>query len=290
MSAQVMLYQTLVGAWPLGLDAADEEGVASFLERVAAWQEKALREAKRRTEWSVPSTEYEAACRDFLFAAMAADRTAPVRQEVAAFAARIAPAGAANGLSQLLLRCAAPGVPDLYQGCEFWDFSLVDPDNRRPVDWEARRVALEHAGDPVALLDHWQDGRVKQAVLARALALRASRAALFAEGGYAPLSAEGERAAHVLAFARSGSRGAGGGGTVIAVATRLPAALLGDSAAPLVPRAEWTGTELLLPRDVAGGAVCRDALTGTALEAQGGRLALDQVLARLPVALLEVGE
>jgi (1->4)-alpha-D-glucan 1-alpha-D-glucosylmutase len=288
MSAQVMLYQTLVGAWPLGLDPADEGGVGAFLDRVAAWQEKALREAKRRTEWAVPNAEYEAACRDFLFAALATDRAAPIRQEIAAFAARIAPAGAANGLAQVILRCAAPGVPDLYQGTEFWDLSLVDPDNRCPVDWDARRAALEGAGEPAALLSHWRDGRVKQAVLARALALRASREALFAAGGHLPLPAEGGRAAHVLAFARQ----ARGQAPVIAVVTRLPAALLSPDAEapPLVPAAEWTGTELRLPRELSARR-WRDVLTGTDLApGAGDALPLDQLLARLPVALLEGGE
>ena len=188
MSAQLMLYQTLVGAWPLGLAPEDEAGVAAFLDRVAAWQEKALREAKRRTEWAVPNAEYEAACRDFITAIMAPDRASHMRAEIAAFAARIAPAGAINGLSQALLRCTAPGVPDLYQGTEFWDFSLVDPDNRRPVDWAARRAALDAAVPAARLLEHWQDGRVKQAVIAGALALRAARPALFAEGDYLPVS------------------------------------------------------------------------------------------------------
>src|SRR6478609_5857140 len=148
MSAQLMLYQTLVGAWPLGLSPEDEAGVAAFLDRVGAWQDKALREAKRRTEWAVPNIEYEAACREFIVSSMAPDRPSRLREEIAAFAGRIAPAGAVNGLAQLLLRCAAPGVPDLYQGTEFWDLSLVDPDNRRPVDFAARSEALEAATPP----------------------------------------------------------------------------------------------------------------------------------------------
>ncbi len=284
MSAQIMLYQTLVGAWPLDLRPSDEAGVAAFLDRVAAWQEKALREAKRRTEWAVPNAEYEAACRDFVFAAMAPDRPSHLRDEVAAFAVRIAPAGAVNGLSQLLLRCAAPGVPDLYQGCEFWDLSLVDPDNRRPVDWAARRAAPDADGPPDALLPEWRDGRVKQAVLARALALRAARPEVFAGGDHLPLAAEGPRADHVLAFARR----LRGGGAVVAVATRLPATLLGGGATPLVPEEEWKGTELLLPRDI-GGTAWRDAMTRTTLDSREGRLPLARVLARLPVALLELG-
>ncbi len=287
MSAQLMLYQTLVGAWPLGLAADDEAGVSAFLDRVAAWQEKALREAKRRTEWAVPNAEYEVACRDFITACMAPDRASHLREEIAGFAGRIAPAGAVNGLAQLLLRCTAPGVPDLYQGTEFWDLSLVDPDNRRPVDWPERREALEAAAPPATLLEHWQDGRVKQAILARALALRAAQPGVFAEGDYQPLTVEGPRSAHVLAFARSHK-----GRTVIAVATRLPATLMGAAVLPLVPPEEWRGTELVLPRPMVEHR-WRDALTEAVLGAPGGetgdRLPLADILARLPVALLEVG-
>jgi (1->4)-alpha-D-glucan 1-alpha-D-glucosylmutase len=287
LAAQVMLYQTLVGAWPLDLSPQDEAGVQAFLERVAAWQEKALREAKRRTEWAVPNAEYEAACRDFLFAAMAPDRPSRLREEVAGFAAGIAPAGAVNGLSQTLLRAAAPGIPDLYQGCEFWDFSLVDPDNRRAVDWPARRVALEQGTAPDALLPDWRDGRIKQAVLARALALRARHPALSGPGAYLPLSAEGPRAQNVLAFMRRASgRDAP---MVVAIVTRLPAALLGPGATtPLVREDDWEGTQLRLPRETWAHGV-RDALTGVVLEPAGGALPVGRALARVPVALLEVG-
>jgi (1->4)-alpha-D-glucan 1-alpha-D-glucosylmutase len=283
LSAQQMLYQTLVGAWPLGLDVDDGENLRAFLERAAAWQEKALREAKRRTEWAVPNTDYEAACRDFLFAMMAPDRPSHLGAEVAAFAARIAPAGAVNGLAQVVLRCASPGVPDLYQGTEFWDFSLVDPDNRRPVDWAARRQALDAELSPAELLDSWRDGRVKQAVLFRALQLRAAKPDLFSEGAYQALAVEGPRAANVLAFARIHR-----GEAVLAVVTRLSAGILGDSGVPRVAPDVWRGTELVLPR-VDTARDWREALTGAVLAGTSGRLPLEEVLACLPVALLEVG-
>ena len=117
-------------------------------ERVAGWQEKALREAKRRTGWAVPDEAYEQACQDFLAAVLDAERPTRVVHEIAAFVGRIAAAGAMNGLSQTLLRMTCPGVPDLYQGTEYWDFSLVDPDNRRPVDFAAREAALAAAESP----------------------------------------------------------------------------------------------------------------------------------------------
>jgi len=281
MSAQLMLYQTLVGAWPLDLDPQDDAGVAGFASRVAEWQRKALREAKRRTEWAVENTEYESACEAFLHAALAPDRASRWREEVAGFAARLAPAGAVNGLAQALLRCAAPGLPDLYQGTEFWDFSLVDPDNRRPVDWPARIAALEAGEAPRDLLSRWRDGRVKQAVIARALALRRARPALFAEGAYLPLQVAGARAGHAVGFARVGE-----GSAVLAVVPRLPAALLGEASLPLVPGAAWGDTHLRLPPRLAA-LEWRDALTGAALRGRGGRLPVAALLGQLPVALLE---
>jgi (1->4)-alpha-D-glucan 1-alpha-D-glucosylmutase len=280
---ELMLYQTLVGAWPLGLEPGDAEGMGAFLDRVLAWQEKSLREAKRRSEWAVPNTAYEQACRDFVQAALAPDRTVPLTAELAAFASRVALPGAVNGLAQTLLRCVAPGVPDLYQGTEFWDFSLVDPDNRRPVDWQARASALAADGAPSALLAQWRDRRVKQAIVARALAHRARAPDIFSAGAdYLPLRALGPRAAHVLAFARCR-----GGRIGIAVVTRLPVVLLRPAASrPLVPAEEWSGTELLLPREALGRRL-RDVLDGGELSASGGRLPLARVLVRLPVALLE---
>lgn len=280
---EAMLYQTLVGVWPLDLSPEDETGVAALIARVAGWQEKAVREAKRRSEWAVPNADYEAACRDFLDAAMVADRASRWRFELATFAERLAVAGAVNGLAQTLLRCTAPGIPDLYQGAEFWDFSLVDPDNRRPVDWAARQTGLVANGDLVALLPQWRDGRIKQAIIARTLALRETQPALFAEGTYLPVTATGDSAAHVLAFARChGER------TIVAVTTRLAAGLLGDATTPAVPSARWDGTELPLPRH-SNGSGWRDVLTGGVFAGPLESLPVGAILARLPVALLEAG-
>jgi len=278
---EIMLYQSLVGAWPLDLDPADEAGVESLIGRLAAWQEKALREGKRRSEWAVPNEPYEAACRDFLRGMLAADRPSRLREEVAALVGRLSPAGAANGLAQTLLRCTTPGIPDLYQGTEFWDFSLVDPDNRRPVDFAAREAALEAAEAPAALLPHWRDGRVKAALLARALSLRARLPALFAEGEYVPLDAEGPMADHLLAFARRH-----GDAASVTVVTRLPTRHL-EGDLPLLPPAAWEGTALRLPSPLDGLAL-RDAL-GDAAPPAGGTLAVGSLLARLPVALLATG-
>ena len=278
---EVMLYQTLVAAWPLGLLPEDRPGVKALEERIAAWLEKALREAKRRTSWAAPDADYEGACRAFLAGLLDPERSADMAGELAAFAMRIAPAGAVNALGQTLLRMTCPGIPDLYQGTEYWDFSLVDPDNRRPVDFPARAATLDAGGDPGALLPAWRDGKVKQAVVARALALRARCPGLFTEGAYVPLRTEGPGADHVLAFARVHD----GRAAVVAV-TRLPHILDNGMTVPCVAPDRWGGTCVVLPRSLA------DRTLVSALAAQEdrmgiGRLLVSRLLAGLPVALLE---
>lgn len=192
-----MLCQTLVGAWPLDLDPDDPAGIATFAERVGAWQRKALREAKLRTDWTMPDEAYETAAAEYLGRLLG---DAARRREIAAFADRIAPAGAVASLAQTVLRLTVPGVPDTYQGTEFWDFSLVDPDNRRPVDYAARAAALEEASAPADLLPTWRDGRIKQAIIARLLAARRRDPELFRHGDYRPLALPDEWG--MLAFAR----------------------------------------------------------------------------------------
>ncbi len=284
MCDEVMLYESLVGAWPLGLSASDAVGVEALRERLAAWQEKALREGKRHTGWAVPNEAYEAACRDFLHQVLAPDRASQLLQEIADFVERIASPGAINGLSQALLRITSPGVPDLYQGTEYWDFSLVDPDNRRPVDFAAREASLEAGESPAALLPHWRDGRVKQAMIARALRFRANSDGLLTQGSYTPVRVEGPQADHVLAFIRQHEERA-----CLTVVTRLPAALTATGALPLVDPASWSATFLNIPRNISTRHVI-DVLAGD--ESVGremtGRLPVGEILATFPVALLEV--
>jgi (1->4)-alpha-D-glucan 1-alpha-D-glucosylmutase len=192
---EAMLYQMIVGAWPV-----DTENVRDYTERLAEWQLKASREAKLVTDWDAPNLDYEDAARSFLYSIMA---DGGFIAEASAFARRIGPAGAVNGLAQTLLKLTAPGVPDVYQGAEFWDQSMVDPDNRRPVDFARRIDALEADAAPVALMAHWQDGRIKQAVIRRALALRREVPDLFARGQYQPVNVTGPLSEHIVAFARS---------------------------------------------------------------------------------------
>ncbi len=275
---EIMLYQTLVGAWPFGQTPADTDAMGTFENRVAGWLEKALREAKRHTGWAAPNEAYEGAARAFLAGVL--DPARPVAAELAEFAARIGPAGAVNGLTQLVLRLTMPGVPDLYQGTEFWDFSLVDPDNRRPVDFGARDAALGMA--PAEAMPTWTDGRVKQAILARLLSLRARVPAPFLGGTYTPLKVDGPAADHVVAFTRSA-----GEQTVIVAVTRLPYGLCRDAplTQPVPPASVWDGTTVRLPR--LGGRAGTDILAGGDLTLGDG-LAAGSLFAALPVAVLLV--
>ena len=281
MADEVMLYETLVAAWPLDLQPTDRGGLDAYRERVAGWFQKAMREAKRHTGWAAPDEEYEAAAQAFLVCVLDPDRASNVVAEIAAFAARIAPAGAVNGLAQMLLRLTTPGVPDLYQGTEYWDLSLVDPDNRRPVDFAAREVSLAAGAAPASLLADWRDGSVKQAILARALALRAAAPSLFMEGAYTPLAADGPAADHIIAFVRAYE-----GRAMIAIAARFAANLPGVADLPLPDSAAWEGTFLAIPRNLVGrqASDVLGGMDGSLPE----RLPVGDVLGRLPVALLEV--
>ncbi|MBF3307258.1 malto-oligosyltrehalose synthase, partial [Pseudomonas aeruginosa] len=154
----------------------------AFLARMREWQCKALREAKLRTRWTAPDEDYERACADYLEQLLRAPLAQARRQSLGNAAARLMPAGALNGLAQCLLRLTCPGIPDLYQGREDWDFSLVDPDNRRPVDFARHAAALAAPTPFPELLEHWRDGRIKQTLIARVLGLRRMQPGLFRDG------------------------------------------------------------------------------------------------------------
>jgi maltooligosyltrehalose synthase len=187
-----------------------------------------------------------------------------------------------NGLVQTLLKYTVPGVPDLYQGCEFWDLSLVDPDNRRPVDWATRASALEgsHRRPLAELASRWRDGRVKQALVARLLALRAAAPRLFAQGDYRPVSVEGPGADRLVAFERHlGER------RVVVVACRHPGGLR-VSDTPGVPGDAWRGMSLA---HTGGAAPWRNVLdTGVADAASQppGLPPLERLLSPLPFAVV----
>ncbi|MDS1139331.1 malto-oligosyltrehalose synthase [Pusillimonas sp. SM2304] len=280
-----MLLQTMVGAWPLDLGLDDAPGLHDFMQRLGRWQVKAMREAKLTSSWLEPQLDGEERALAFLDSLLPGQMNHGLLGEVARFVQQIAPAGAVNSLAQVLLRCTVPGVPDLYQGTEFWDFSLVDPDNRRPVDFAARHAALAglDAGcTPNDLLREWRSGRIKQAVLVRALGLRHAMPAVFAGGSYAPLPARGARGDRVVAFLRAGE-----GGQAIAVAPVKCCSGVGcGQGLPLIDPAFWDDTALLLPPGYAGAGLT-DVLSGARLVcAADGSLGLADALASLPVALL----
>jgi (1->4)-alpha-D-glucan 1-alpha-D-glucosylmutase len=274
---EIMLYQMILGAWPTMLDPADDVQRGRFVERIAGWQEKALREAKLATSWRWPNRGYETAAKKFLDRIMGQE--SPFPAEVARLADRIAPAGAVNGLAQVLLKLTVPGVPDFFQGTEFWDQSLVDPDNRRAVDFDERQKTLEAARSPIELATCWRDGQVKQALIARTLAARQHRPTLFARGHYMPLEVEGPRAAHVIAFARREGRE-----SMITIVSRQSFALLPPGDGILIPPVTWEGTSVPLPAGLAGR--YQDVVWGAPRELSANRLLLGEALAALPVALL----
>ncbi|OWW22387.1 malto-oligosyltrehalose synthase [Noviherbaspirillum denitrificans] len=273
---ELMLYQMLAGAWPLGLRPDDLDGVKAFAERVDQWQTKALREAKQVSDWVMPNEEYEAACRRFLFSILDVHAENRFLAELAAWVDTLGAPGAVKSLTQTVLRMTSPGVPDLYQGTDFWDFSLVDPDNRRPVDYAARMQALKA---PPPGVEGWKDGRIKQQVILRTLELRARAPELFSRGEYLPLDLEGGLAGHAIAFARRGE-----GGSAIVIATHLPARILAQDGTPVVPAARWQDTAVLCPWVT--DSTWREICSGQRIRISGGKLMLAEGLAQLPVAIL----
>ena len=239
---ELMLYQTLLGSWPLELGADDDLGLRGYAERLRQWQVKALREAKLRSSWSAPNDAYERACAAFLDGLLLDGQCQQLRHSIAEAALALACPGALNSLVQSLLRMTVPGIPDLYQGTEFWDFSLVDPDNRRPVDFAARRQALAEQPPVAELLGQWRDGRVKQALLAEVLERRQRYPQLFLRGDYLPLQVLGKHAGRVLAFARVHDDQ-----HAVVIVPRLAAGLLGGQVQPLIPAQNWDDTRVLLP-------------------------------------------
>jgi (1->4)-alpha-D-glucan 1-alpha-D-glucosylmutase len=290
---EYLLYQALLGAWPLDDGAGPgEQTPQSFAQRIQEYMIKALREAKIHSSWLNPDEEYEQAVYDFISKILSPDGA--FAKDFAEFQAPIARAGMFNSLSQTLLKIASPGVPDFYQGTEIWDFSLVDPDNRRPVDYERRKRLLDslrgdETGDRASLADDLlrsaPDGRVKMFVTTGALNYRMNNRDLFERGEYLPLQPAGERERHVVSFARRvGDRAA------VVIATRF---FMRMTPSPPVGREAWGDTTILMGDEFAG--CYRDVFTGRVVRARkrpngnedGDELPLAEALAHLPVALLE---
>jgi len=199
-----MLYQALLGAWPSG--QCDDV----FLERMQAYALKAAREGKQETSWLNPNQAYEAGLQTFIERILDRSASAEFLNSLETLAQRIARLGALNSLSQITLKTTMPGVPDFYQGTEFWDLSLVDPDNRRPVDFAERAAVLAslEAPDWESLAQNWPNGHLKLAWTRHLLELRTELADVFAHGDYQPLEITGPHRDHVIAFARRHGRDA----------------------------------------------------------------------------------
>jgi (1->4)-alpha-D-glucan 1-alpha-D-glucosylmutase len=276
-NVEYLFYQALLSAWAPDLEPFDTACIASLARRIEEYMIKAVREAKRQTSWSNPNAEYETALRRFVQTVLDAGRTNPFLGQFHAFAESLARPAAVASLAQLVLKLTVPGVPDIYQGGELWDFSLVDPDNRRPVDWDLRRSLLaDIAATPAAEVvrhwaQHWQDGREKLFVTQRLLALRRAYPALFAEGDYQPLECDGERSGHLCAFARRH-----GDCAVVVAVPRLVYHLYRDGGTP-----DWGRTEIALP-SATGWA---DWLTGRRLD-DGDRVPAARLFADFPVSVL----
>lgn len=287
-NAELLLYQTLAGAWPL-----DDAGEAAFKERLAGYLVKASREAKTHTSWLEPDEAYEEAFCAFARDILDDSGENLFREDLLRLVRPLAYYGAFNSLAQLVLKAVCPGVPDFFMGSELWDYSLVDPDNRRPVDFPRRRELLaklqqRERGAELAreLLQTWEDGRLKLYVTWKALELRRGRAGMFSYGGYIPLEATGAAREHVCALARHA-----GGDWVLAAVPRLPLRLaarvnpaaLTEFKAP-TGREYWADTALQLPKAAPGR--WQDIFTGETYNADRQSLPMDSVLGIFPVALL----
>jgi (1->4)-alpha-D-glucan 1-alpha-D-glucosylmutase len=289
---QYLIYQTLVGTWPTA--PMNEQEGEQYCDRITQYMHKALREAKVHTSWMNPSEAFEAAVRDFVTDLLGKDGEA-FQRDLSAFVQQISDTGFVNSLAQVLLKCTLPGVPDFYQGTELWDFNLVDPDNRRPVDFELRqrilkRLTQDAETDPedfaTSLAQRWPSTDIKLWVACRALAFRGENPDLFTFGEYIPLTATGPAAEHVVAFARRYEDE-----WAIVVVPRQFYQLGREQNRQRergIPQADWRNTRLVLPQDAPTTWRCQisnqsiqavDAEVETALN-------LEDVCRTFPISLL----
>jgi (1->4)-alpha-D-glucan 1-alpha-D-glucosylmutase len=280
-----LLYQTLIGSWPL--EELDAAGLQTYRERIEAYMIKAMREAKLRTSWNNVNTDYEDAVTQFIRTTLELREGNMFLADLINLQKRISRFGLLNGLSQVLCKLTAPGVPDIYQGNDTWDFSLVDPDNRRPVDYDERREMLAQLPQPSPqvreLADTIKDGRAKLYLTWRLLQERQEHADLFRHGEYIPLTVAGDHPTYLCAFARRC-----GTEFAITLAPRLYRRLLGDEERDPFGTDVWGNTVVELPRELAGA--LRNTLDGStvAINKDGERptLRVADALANFPVGLL----
>jgi (1->4)-alpha-D-glucan 1-alpha-D-glucosylmutase len=282
---EYLFYQLLLGAWPVeltGVEKPDPEKMRLFCERMERAMVKSMREAKLRSTWASPNTEYEEGMLGFIRDALDISRPNAFHSAFLPFQERVARLGVRNSLVQTALKLTLPGMPDIYQGAELWDLSLVDPDNRRPVDYKTRIELLEQTSaflernrrtTMLEMFEDWRDGRVKLAVIATLLAYRREHPMLFTQGGYEPVAAIGTKADHICAFARSHEEDA-----LLVVAARFPVRIDADP--------DWTGTEIPWPQEAGRATRWHDLLSGEIVERRGEALGAEVVLGYFPIAIL----
>jgi len=286
---EYLLYQTLIGAWPFGIGKGPDE---TLVERICDFMRKAIREAKQNTNWANPNQDYESGVSSFVKSVLESE---DFRDSFLPFQRKAAYFGMLNSLSQTLIKLTAPGVPDIYQGNELWEFSLVDPDNRRPVDYKARhrtlqllKTTFESTRQPIGpkareLAQNMEDGRINLYTLWRVLGLRKQRHELFREGEYIPLRVTGEKAKHVLAFARKAADR-----MLITAVPRLCAELLGGKLNLLGNRDIWGDTriELLPTLEIRFENLFTGELVESERHGNTASIPLTRLYANFPVALL----
>jgi (1->4)-alpha-D-glucan 1-alpha-D-glucosylmutase len=286
---EYLLYQTLVGVWPSeGL--SNENDRKAFSERIENYMLKAIRESKQNTSWINQNKPYENAVSSFVKALLNPSAKNRFLSDFVSLQRLVARIGVWNSLSQTLLKLTSPGVPDIYQGNDLWDFSLVDPDNRRPVDYGHRRQMFETirrwGGNPDAasigrLLENPEDGRLKLYLIWKTLCLRKLWPDVFQRGEYLPLAVQGEKANHLVAFIRKSEHA-----SVLVVVPRLVASLVGESNLPPIGSSVWQDTHILVPfcgaceeyRNVFSGEVRN-------LPKSDAKIAVSELLAHFPAAL-----
>jgi (1->4)-alpha-D-glucan 1-alpha-D-glucosylmutase len=284
---EYLFYQTLIGVWPAG---NSDSVLKELRERVGAYMVKAMREAKAHTSWIAPDAAYEEAVQQFVFGTLDEKGSEGFLRDFASFQRKIGFFGYFNSLSQVTLKMTSPGVPDLYQGCELWDFHLVDPDNRRPVDFALRKRMLaelkDKRRDGVELarevLQDIESGRIKLYLTWKLLEFRTAYAELFQEGKYVPIEAPGSNADHVVAFVREWE-----GQKIITVVPRLTAGLMNGAERAPIGEEVWGETRLQIPGAKPGDNF-RNIFTGELLGVTEGGMRMGNVLGSFPVAVLEL--
>ena len=289
---EYLLYQTLVGVWPFHEEARGDHSI--FNGRMRDYLVKAAREGKVNTSWISPNVSYEEALSKFVDGILS---NQGFINDLISFQKKVSYFGMLNSLSQTLLKITSPGIPDFYQGTEIWDFNLVDPDNRRPVDYSVRKALLQEikrkmesygpdlSGFHKELLRNWEDGSIKLYVTSKALNYRKANQALFLEGGYLPLASEGDLREHVCAFARYR-----GGKGILVIVPRFLTYLVKAGEEPFGEEV-WKDSWMMIPEEITGDQfrnVFTDEMIGVKLQEGKRGVALAEVFKKFPVALLEI--